>query len=200
MTFKLSVVVALATALILAAASPARAAENPEPSVATGEVALLAGYGISHTGFGATRTQVQTADAILRYGHFLSDEAGSGWYRGRHELFLELPVHLVVDPRDRVMTGGYILGSWKFTNWKDDKMYPYAFAGGGVLYNDLGLATQGTRLNYSYQGGVGLQHLFRPDLGLMAEYRYHHVSNAGTAKRNEPINSSKILFGVTRFF
>jgi hypothetical protein len=31
----------------------------------------------------------------------------------------------------------------------------------------------------------------------MAEYRYHHVSNAGTAEPNEPLNSSKCLIGVT---
>jgi lipid A 3-O-deacylase len=197
--FAVSVAVTLAAALV--GVLPCPAAETADPLTATGEVALLAGYGISHPGFGATRTQVQTVDAILRYGHFLSGEMGSGWYRGRHELFLELPVHLVVDPRDRVMTGGYILGSWKLTSWKDDKLYPYAFAGGGVLFNDLGgLANQGTRLDYSYQGGIGLQYLLRSDLAFMGEYRYHHVSNAGTATPNEPLNSSKFLFGLTRFF
>ena len=36
------------------------------------------------------------------------------------------------------MTGGYLLGSWKFTSF--EKVYPYVLAGGGGLYNDLGLA------------------------------------------------------------
>jgi len=198
---RFSLPAAVAFVLVLAVAFTCPAAESVAPLTATGEMALLAGYGISHPGFGATRTQVQTVDAILRYGHFLSGEAGSGWYRGRHELFLELPLHLAVDPRDRVMTGGYALGSWKLTGWKDDNIYPYAFAGGGVLFNDLGgLASQGTRLDFSYQGGIGMQYLVRSDLGLMAEYRYHHISNAGTARPNEPLNSSKILFGLTRFF
>lgn len=182
-------------ALVLPGLSVAVAADNAVVRSSPGEFALLAGYGITHRGFGATRTQVQTADAILRYGHFLSDEHGTGWYRGRHELFVELPVHLTVDPRVRTMTGAYLLGSWKFTSLTE--WVPYLFAGGGVLYNDLGLATQGTRLNYSYQGGAGLQWFVRKDTALGAEYRYHHVSNADTADPNEPLNSSKILFGVS---
>jgi opacity protein-like surface antigen len=184
--------------LLLAVAAPVHA--GTAPGTAAGEYTFLTGYGITHRGFGATRTQVQTWDAILRYGHFLSDEVGQGhWYQGRHELLVELPFHLAVDHGDRVMTGGYLLGSWKFTGLDEKRLYPYAFAGGGVLFVDLGLPTMGTRLDFSYQGGTGIQYLIRPDLALTAEYRYHHVSNAGTAEPNEPLNSSKVLFGITFF-
>jgi len=162
------------------------------------ELTFLGGYGITHRGFGDTRTQVQTIDAIGRFGWFLSDEVGRGsWYQGRHEQLVELPLHLTVDPKTRIMTGGYLLGSWKFTSF--DKVYPYVFAGGGILYNDLGLATQGTRLNFSYQGGTGLQYLIARDMAVTLDYRYHHISNAGTAEPNEPLNSSKVLFGISVF-
>lgn len=183
--------------LFLMLAARASFAADTDVARASGEWTFLTGYGITHRGFGATRTQVQTADAILRYGHFLSDEAGTGWYKGRHELFLELPLHLAVDPRTRVMSGGYILGSWKFTSLEN--LFPYLFAGGGVLYVDLGLPTMGTRLDFSYQGGAGLQYFLRKNTAFTAEYRYHHVSNAGTAEPNEPLNSSKILFGFSFF-
>lgn len=183
--------------LLLALAVQTSFAADTDVARSPGEWTVLTGYGITHRGFGATRTQVQTADAILRYGHFLSEEAGEGWYRGRHELLLEFPVHLAVDPRARVMTGGYVLGSWKFTSRRD--MTPYLFAGGGVLYVDLGLPTMGSRLDFSYQGGAGVQYFLRKDMAITAEYRYHHVSNAGTAEPNEPLNSSKILFGLSFF-
>ncbi len=175
------------------------AAIAAEPvATASHELAFLGGYGITHRDFGATRTQVQAVDAIGRFGWFLSDEVGrGGWYQGRHELLVELPLHLVVDPKTRIMTGGYLLGSWKFTSFA--KVYPYVLAGGGVLYNDLGLSTQGTRLNFSYQGGTGLQYLIAPDMAFTMEYRYHHVSNAGTAEPNEPLNSSKVLIGISVF-
>ena len=97
------------------------------------------------------------------------------------------------------MTGGYILGSWKFTGLIEQGFFPYVFAGGGIVFNDLGLPTQGTRLNFSYQGGFGLQWFIRRDTAVVGEYRYHHVSNAGTADPNEPLNSSKVLFGVSLY-
>jgi len=160
------------------------------------EMALLTGYGITHRNFGATRTQVQTWDLIARYGYFLSDEVGRGsWYQGRHQLLMEVPFHLAVDQGGRSMTGGYLLGSWKFTSLGD--LAPYVFAGGGVLFVDLGLESMGSRLDFSYQGGSGLQYLIRKDLALTAEYRYHHISNADTASPNEPLNSSKFLLGIS---
>lgn len=187
----------LALALILFLAPlPARA----ETAVATAasECALLTGYGITHRGFGATRTQVQTWDVIARYGRFLSHEVGTGsWYQGRHELLVELPYHMAVDHDARSMAGGYLLGSWKFTGL--DGISPYVFAGGGILFVDLGLPTMGTKLDFSYQGGTGVQYFVRKDTALMAEYRYHHISNAGTASPNEPLNSSKFLLGVTLY-
>ena len=179
---------------ILLAPHPAR----PETTVGTAdsEYALLTGYGITHRGFGATRTQVQTWDVIARYGRFLSREVGRGsWYQGRHELLVELPYHMAVDHDARSMVGGYLLGSWKFTGLEG--ISPYVFAGGGILYVDLGLPTMGSKLDFSYQGGTGVQYFLRPDTALMAEYRYHHISNAGTASPNEPLNSNKILVGVT---
>jgi len=186
---------------IFVIASPAIAqAEEMTPALGGArEYTLLAGFGTSHPGFGETRTRVQTVEAIGRFGYFLSEETGKGWYRGRHELLVELPIHLVVDPQTGVMTGGYLNGSWKFTGAKEKGLYPYLFAGGGVLFVDLGLPTMGSRVNFCYQGGAGIQVLIRNDLALTAEYRYHHISNAGTADPNEPLNSSKILFGISLF-
>ncbi len=182
----------------LLTAMPSFAADQ---ATATSELALLGGYGITHRNMGATRSEVQTVDAILRYGHYLSGELAKGsWYQVRHELLFELPLHLVVEPRTRMMTGFYLLGCWKFSGLAEFGLYPYAIGGGGLLYNDLGLTTQPARLNFSYQGGAGAQYLLQPDTSFIAEWRYHHLSNAGTAEPNEPLNSSKFLLGITKFF
>jgi lipid A 3-O-deacylase len=182
---------------------PAKAATAGEvrqyfPATST-EYSFLAGYGITHKGFGATRTQVQTVDFIGRYGYFLSDQMGQGWYRGQFEHIVELPLHLVVDPKTRIMTGANLLANWKFTGLAERRLFPYAFAGGGVLFVDLGLPTMGSRLDFSYGGGTGIQYLWHRDLAFSGEYRYHHISNADTAEPNEPLNSSKILFGISFF-
>ncbi|NVN91779.1 MAG: acyloxyacyl hydrolase [Desulfuromonadales bacterium] len=177
---------------------PANCAENGIVTLASSEFALLGGYGITHRGYGETRTQVQTFDIIFKYGHFLSDEIGKGhWYQGRHEVILELPFHLAVDHGGRSMFGGTILGSWKFTTL--DWVTPYFYAGGGILYVDLGLPTMGSRLNGTYQIGGGLQHFISKNIAFTGEYRFHHISNLGTSSPNEPLNSSKVLIGITYF-
>ena len=184
-------------AMFLMLPSPgASGAENGVVTASPGEYSLLTGYGITHRGFGATRTQVQTYDLILRYGHFLSGDAGVGhWYQGRHEVLFELPFSLAVDHNDRTMVGGTIFGSWKFTGF--EQITPYLFAGGGLIYVDLGLPTMGTRLNGTYQAGGGIQHFIGKDVAVVGEYRYHHISNANTGSPNEPLNSSKFLMGLS---
>ena len=188
----------LAAMWLLAGSAPPAAAGNDTLQKARSEIAGLSGYGITHRYFGDTRTQVQTWTAIARYGWFLSEEIGQGeWYQGRHELLLELPYHMAVDHDARSMVGGYVLGSWKFTGLEG--IAPYLFAGGGILFVDLGLPSMGSKLDFSYQGGIGVQYFIRPETALMAEYRYHHISNAGTASPNEPLNSSIFLIGVSFF-
>lgn len=187
----------LAAALIALGTSSALAGAPVKTTAdASYELTLLSGYGISHRDFGETRTQVQTFDIIPRLGWFLSDEIGKGsWYQGRHQLLVELPYHLAVDHGGRSMVGGYLLGSWKFTSLTNLK--PYIFAGGGPVYVDLGLPSMGAKLNFSYQGGTGVQIPIAQATMLNLEYRYHHISNAGTATPNEPLNSSKFLLGIS---
>jgi len=187
----------LAAALIALGTSSALAgAPGKTTADARYELTMLSGYGISHRDFGETRTQVQTFDIIPRLGWFLSDEIGKGsWFQGRHQLLVELPYHLAVDHGGRSMVGGYLLGSWKFTSLTSLK--PYIFAGGGPVYADLGLPSMGTKLNFSYQGGTGVQIPVGQAIMLNLEYRYHHISNAGTASPNEPLNSSKFLLGIS---
>jgi opacity protein-like surface antigen len=177
--------------------SPTAQADNTS-STAKSEFGFLTGYGSSFVGFGETRHRVQTLDIIPRAGFFMSDEIGKGsWYQGRHQIMLELPYHLAINYGGRSMVGVYMLGHWRFTSL--DTVVPYVFAGGGPLFVDLGLPTMGSKLCFSYQGGTGLQYFIDKNTALNLEYRYHHISNAGTAKPNEPINSNKILVGISFF-
>lgn len=183
---------------IISLAFPLHAKADNVASTAKSEFGVLTGYGSSFVGFGTTRHKVQTWDIIPRAGFFLSDEVGKGsWYQGRHELLLELPYHMAVDHGGRSMIGGYALGHWRFTSL--DQFIPYVLAGGGPVYVDLGLPTMGAKLCFSYQGGTGVQYLIDKNTALSLEYRYHHISNAGTASPNEPINSNKILVGISFF-
>ncbi|KPK02389.1 MAG: hypothetical protein AMK71_02380 [Nitrospira bacterium SG8_35_4] len=158
---------------------------------------ILGGYGVSHKGLGATDTRVETADIILRYGRFLTGELGTSWYKGRHEILIEVPFRTVVHPETAIMTGINFLATWNFT--AGDSIIPYILVGGGPVYTNLDIPGLGAELNYSYQGGAGLHYFISKNRSINVNYRLHHISNAGTADPNEPLNSSRILVGVTFF-
>lgn len=159
---------------------------------------VLGGYGITHPGFGNTRTVVETVDLMLSRGHFFTEEIGRSWYRGRHELILEIPFNLVVRPETTLMTGITLLGCWNLTA-VSEKFIPYFIAGGGLIYTELDAPELGSKLNGNYQAGAGFHYFISKDTSIDFSYRYHHISNAGTAKPNDPLNSSKILIGVSVF-
>jgi hypothetical protein len=194
---KMQVPAFFALLLTIALSGPSFGAENGDIRTSLNEYALLSGYGITNEGVGRARVTVQTFDVIGRYGRFLTDELGEGWYKGRPELLLELPLHLAFDPKVSPMVGGYLLGCWKFT--APSPFVPYLFVGTGVLYVDLDLKSMGSRANFVFQGGGGFQYFFRKNMALDLEYRYHHISNAGLSNRNAPVNSSKALLGISIF-
>lgn len=159
---------------------------------------ILGGYGVTHPGFGNTRTVVETVDLMLSRGRFFTEETGRSWYRGRHEIILEIPFHLVVRPETTLMTGVTLLGCWNITA-VSEKFIPYLIAGGGLIYTELNAPELGSKLNGNYQAGAGFHYFIAKDTSIDFNYRYHHISNAGTAKPNDPLNSSKALIGVSFF-
>lgn len=159
----------------------------------------LAGYGVTHVGMGRTREDVKTADLVLRYSRVLKNNAGDSWYRGRHELFVEAQVSHVARPAAATMAAANFLASWAFTS--SERFTPYVFAGGGPVYIDERIRGMGSRLNGNYQSGFGVTRRLATTLGngygISLEYRLHHISNAGMKEPNKPLNSSKLLIGIT---
>jgi len=157
---------------------------------------VLGGYGATYVGLGKTSEHVETADLVLRYGLVLRSDVGRSWFRGHHDLLIELPVYLVLRPVVSPMFGMNFLASYFFTTYRQGS--PYVFAGGGPVYIESSSITN-EGLNGNYQAGIGF--LFKTKKGhkLNAEYRFHHISNAGTRDPNVPLNSSKFLLGITFF-
>lgn len=156
---------------------------------------LLGGYGYSQPGWGLTTVRVETLDLVPRYDLKLTGTLGSSWYQGFHSLLLEAPLHLVVSPDVAPMFGLNFLASYCFT--ASERHRPYILAGGGPVYSTADIEGMGAELNGNYQFGLGWK--YRRDNGqdLLFEYRFHHISNAGTEDPNEPLNSNKFLIGTT---
>ena len=159
------------------------------------EWGLLGGYGVSHPGWGETRTRVETIDFVYRYGYFLAEETGKTWYRGRQELLIEVPFSYVQSPKDGQMIGINFLACRNFTSSR--KIVPYIFAGGGLVYTNLDISDFGTELNGNYQVGTGLRFFVSDRISLDLNCRFHHISNADTAKPNVPLNSAKFFLGIS---
>jgi len=156
--------------------------------------AMVAGYGQSFPGWGQTTQRVETVDLIPRYNHRIFD-MGSGWYSGYHSVLLELPVSITVSSDVSSMVGVNFLAAYTFTanvHWQ-----PYLFGGGGPVYSFADIPGMGAELNGNYQFGIGIKYPRDHILQLLFELRYHHISNAGSKEPNEPLNSAKLLIGVT---
>lgn len=157
--------------------------------------AILGGYGQSIPDWGLTTQRAQTLDIALRYSLLTIDNMGSGWYRGYHSTMLELPVHLVLSPDESAMVGFNFLARYTFTAGKS--VNPYVFGGGGPVYSFADIPGMGADFNGNYQFGVGLEYDWHPQHKLFYEIRYHHISNMGIEEPNEPLNSLKLLVGMT---
>jgi len=171
--------------------------ETSSPHMAKYHWTYLGGYGVSHPGWGYTEVKVETLDFVLRYGRFLTDNIGSSWYKGRHGLLIEFPIRMVINPDESPMVGINFLACWTFTS--TEKIIPYLFAGGGLLYTDADIPGLSSNLNGNYQGGIGMYYKTERGVYLNMEYRAHPISNAGTKEPNIPLNSSRFLIGVTFF-
>jgi hypothetical protein len=180
---------ALITALGLTADPAAAADKRPD------SWAVLTGWGQSYPGWGQTTQRVETIDLIPRYNYVSSDSKGAGWYRGFHSTLFEFPVSLIRNPETDAMVGINFLACYTFTanaQWR-----PYIFGGGGPVYIFADIPGMGTQLNGNYQFGSGLEYRLNERNHLLLEYRYHHISNAGAAKPNDPLNSCKFIIGLT---
>ncbi|MFA6284340.1 MAG: acyloxyacyl hydrolase [Desulfurivibrionaceae bacterium] len=156
---------------------------------------FLGGYGQSVPGWGQTTERVETIDLVPRYNHRIFSDLGSGWYQGFHSILVELPVHVVVSPDASSMVGMNFLACYTFTANKE--IQPYLFGGGGPVYTFADIPGMGAEWNGNYQFGLGLEYAATPSHNLLFEVRYHHISNGGSEEPNDPLNSYKLLVGIT---
>jgi len=155
---------------------------------------MLSGYSTTHPGLGKTREHVETVDTILRYKRKLKD-TGRDWYRGRHDFLIELPVSYIINSDDGQIFGLNLLSSW--TLKISQRYMPYFFVGGGPVYTEANIPGVGANLCGNYQTGLGLNYKTKKGRSFVLEYRFHHISNAGMKQPNVPLNSSKVLIGIS---
>lgn len=177
---------------------PVRAIVDPgrsEPGWPTGtmEWAILGGLGPG-TVFDPPRTSVTTAQMLLRWAYHFGPMGRDG-RRGNLAFLVEAVPLYTIDQEPRAYGGGVNLGL-RYTLRRGSWM-PSILAGVGALGTNDEVPPGEARLNFTPQGGVGLQYLLRPRLALGIEYRFHHLSNASRTESNPGINTHLVLVGLS---
>ena len=85
--------------------------------------------------------------------------------------------------------------NFTYEHTTDDCWQPYVFGGGGILYSFADIPGMGAHWNGNYQFAGGLRYRLDDLHALLFEARYHHISNAGSADPNVPLNGIRLMIG-----
>ena len=173
---------------------------SPTITVGTQEVGLTAGYMFSHR-LTHLHTTKQHGPALMpSWMITLTDPIGDSWYRGQISLGAEM---VYLEFREPLLTHGIgFTPRIKYTFVALGRVRPYAEFAGGPFWTDLGgrIHEQANQFNFVLTGGVGISWFVTPQLAFNAGYRFHHISNAGTAFPNLGLNASLPFGGFSFYF
>jgi lipid A 3-O-deacylase len=173
---------------------------SPTITVGTQEVGLTAGYMFSHR-LTELHTTKQHGPALMpSWMMTLTDPIGDSWYRGQVSIGAEM---VYLQFREPVLTHGVgFTPRIKYTFVALGRLRPYAEFTGGPFWTDLGgnIDEQANEFNFVLTGGVGVSWFLTPQLAANAGYRFHHISNAGTAFPNLGLNASLPFGGFSFYF
>jgi hypothetical protein len=174
----------LVVALVLASATPSRAA-NP-PVFLDWDLGLQAGYL-----FGVTNN-AQAVTFMPRVGRMVW--VGQGDDPGVVSFGIEGIFTHFYETNSAMELGG---GPYLRYRWVRPWVQPYAEVGVGMLYNDLKNFSLSSRVLFSVNGAVGVEIPVAERFGVTMGYRFRHISNAGQDKVNPGLNANIICAGVT---
>jgi len=164
--------------------------------------ATLAGaYAIGFGAFGSEGTDaadVEFGALLPNWGIGISNGLGDSFYRGSFSFHIEPQLLWNHEPNKGDAYGGGIL--IRYNLWAHRRFVPFIEGGAGFMGVDFDLINQRDGFNFLLQGGVGAHFFLTDRTALLAGWRYHHMSNAGTRHPNVGINANLFQFGVTYYF
>lgn len=189
----------LAALAVLAVTGRAAASDLERYGFAKQRLGLMSGYA---WGFGALGSQglsqagVRIVPIIATWsigGEPLAMEHGWG---GNFEIQIEGQLWLNQQPTSGL--GGGAAATLRY-NWLQARpVFPFAEAGIGLGGIDFD-TDQPDGFTFIVQAGGGAHWRLTRSLALTLQYRFQHLSNAGTQEPNNGINSHMLLVGPTLF-
>ncbi|PYJ08001.1 MAG: hypothetical protein DME25_02515 [Verrucomicrobia bacterium] len=135
----------------------------------------------------------------LQVGYMLSDVKEAGWLRGNVELAGSSFGGAIFEGSGDYIAGGTLWLRYNFVP-RDWRVVPYGQAGAGITFTDADRRVVGQTFNFNLDLGVGARYLIDRHWSVALEYRYQHISNANTARKNLGINAQGPIISVSYFF
>lgn len=127
----------------------------------------------------------------------ISDTLGGGVLRGNFDVVVE-PMLLFRHPADGIGKGIQVLPRYNFLAG-GDTVVPFVEIGAGFTFLDFDLRGQRDGLNFVVLGGLGSHVFVSERAALTPRVRYMHISNAGTRRPNQGLDTVQFLLGATYF-
>jgi len=148
--------------------------------------------------FGGTKTH-DFALAKVLVGHVISSEVASDrWYRGEWELLGEVFGGGQFEPGSAYVVG--VTPGVRYNFATGSRWVPFFDAGAGVSATDIGRPDLGGKFQFNLQTGPGVRWFVEKNVAVTLQYRYLHLSSAGSELPNAGVNTSVFYVGVTWFF
>jgi hypothetical protein len=152
------------------------------------DLTLVAGYGENHRFPACMKTRIRFDQTSLRWGRFTSPA---------NENAFEVGMDSQVKGQENLILSAVASRRHYFLVKKNIAVgYDLAFGAARFEHAVSGLAT---RLNFTEQVGLVLQHKVGASSALTLQYRFCHMSNAGIKKPNVGVNASVLSLGLTWF-
>jgi len=120
------------------------------------------------------------------------------WYPASLQIFAEPYAALITTPTKTYYVGLDLILRHTLLVW--NRVSPYIEGGAGIIHTNLRQRALGGTIEFTPQVGAGFYVHLTERLALNVGYRFHHISNAGTASQNLGVNSHKPYGGFTWFF
>ncbi|VAX36091.1 hypothetical protein MNBD_UNCLBAC01-985 [hydrothermal vent metagenome] len=118
--------------------------------------------------------------------------------KGETEFLVEPFLNTIISPNNNLEVGLVLLVKYAYP--VTERINPYFFTGGGVVFMTQHTNEQSTQFNYIPQMGGGISYDLKENRTLDFEYRYRHLSNANRKLPNDGINVNMFLIGITHKF
>ena len=161
-------------------------------------LSLEGGYGEQFELVDRTITGFDFFNAGVRLGFLPWGVVGAGPFKGAFEIGVEAFYQRFIDPERAYFAGLGAVARYHFVPL--GRLVPYVELAAAPGATDLSVREQRTDVVFLLFGGAGASYFITERAALYAGYRFQHISNAGTDKPNQGINSHTGVAGLSIFF